>query len=142
MQVRNILLLTSKVLGKAIVGLLAVVLVLLLIIHIPAVQREITPSISRYLSSRIQSRVEIESIQFSIIDNVSIKGLKVWDPESVDIFSSGTVEVNTSILSLIRGNLIFDDIRISGVSGKLIQHEQGLNIQFIIDAFHRSAIPN
>ena len=135
MQVRNILLLTSKVLGKAIVGLLAVVLVLLLILHIPAVQREITPSITRYLSSKIQSRVEIESVEFSIIGNVSIRGLKVWDPESVDIFSSGTVEVNTSILSLIRGNLIFDDIRISGVSGKLIQHEQGLNIQFIIDAF-------
>ncbi|HEY5917834.1 MAG TPA: hypothetical protein VIU13_10555, partial [Chryseolinea sp.] len=135
MQVRNILLLISKVLAKAIVGLLAVLLVVLLIIHIPAVQRAITPSISRYLSSRIQSRVEIESIRFSLIDNVSIKGLKVWDPESVDIFSSGTVEVTTSILSLIRGNLIFDEIRISGVSGKLIQHEQGLNIQFIIDAF-------
>ena len=135
MQVRNILLLTSKVLGKAIVGLLALVLVVLLIIHIPAVQRAITPSIAQYLSSKIQSRVEIESIQFSLIDNVSIKGLKVWDPESVDIFSSGTVEVNTSILSLIRGNLIFDDIHISGVSGKLTQHEQGLNIQFIIDAF-------
>jgi translocation and assembly module TamB len=135
MQVRNILLLTSKVLGKAIVGLLAVLLIVLLIIHIPAVQRGLTPSVADYLSSRIKSKVEIETIRFSVFGNVSIKGLKIRDPESADIFSSGDVEVSTSIFKLIRGKLIFDEIRISGVSGKLIQNEKGLNIQFIIDAF-------
>ncbi|HEX6892115.1 MAG TPA: hypothetical protein VF141_15515, partial [Chryseolinea sp.] len=135
MQVRNILLLTSKVLGKAIVGLLAVLLVVVLIIHIPAVQRGLTSSVSGYLSSRIQSKVEIESIRFSLLGRVSIKGLKVWDPEAADIFSSGDVEVSTSIFKLIRGRLIFDEIRISGVSGNLVQNEKGLNIQFIIDAF-------
>src|SRR5688572_23431291 len=114
MQVRNILLLISKVLGKAIVGLLAVLLIVLLIIHIPSVQQGLTPSVSDYLSSRIKSKVEIETIRFSLFGNVSIKGLKIWDPESADIFSSGDVEVTTSIFKLIRGKLIFDEIRISG----------------------------
>jgi translocation and assembly module TamB len=137
MQVRNILLLISKVLGKAIVGLLAMLLVVVLIIHIPAVQRGLTSSVSDYFSSRIQSKVEIESIRFSLLGNVSIKGLKVWDPESANIFSSGDVEVSTSIFKLVRGQLIFDKVRISGVSGTLTQNENGLNIQFIIDAFTR-----
>ena len=135
MQVRNILLRTSKVLGKTIVGLLAVLLIVLLIVHIPAVQRRITPSVSDYLSSKVQSRVEIESIYFTLTGRVSIHGLKVWDPEANDIFTSGDVEVNTSIFNLIRGDLIFDEIHISGIAGKLVQLEQGLNIQFIIDAF-------
>jgi hypothetical protein len=135
MQVRNTLLRISIVLGKTIVGLLAVLVIVLLIIHIPAVQRRITPSVSDYLSSKVQSRVEIENIYFALTGKVSIHGLKVWDPAADDIFTSGDIEVNTNIFNLIRGNLIFDEIRITGISGKLIQLENGLNIQFIIDAF-------
>src|SRR5262245_61878114 len=121
MQVRNILLRTSKVLGKTIVGLLAVLLIILLIIHIPAVQRRITPAVSDYLSSKTHSRVEIDNIYFALTGKVSIHGLKVWDPEASDIFTSGDIEVNTDIINLIKGDLIFDEIRISGIGGKLIQ---------------------
>jgi len=128
---------TSKVLGKTIVGLLAVLLIVLLIIHIPAVQQGLTSRVSDYLSSKIQSRVEIENIYFALTGNVSIHGLKVWGPDTADIFTSGEIDVNTDIFNLVRGELIFDDIRIKGIGGKLIQLDSGLNIQFIIDAFQR-----
>lgn len=135
MQVRNILLRTSKVLGKAIVGLFVLLLVTLLIIHVPAVQQRLTPWVTEQLSSRIQSKVEIESLHFSLFGNATITGLKVWDPKDLNIFSSGDIEVTTSIFNLIRGKLIFDKVRIAGIGGVLAQEKDGLNIQFIIDAF-------
>jgi hypothetical protein len=137
MQVRKILLRTSKVLGKAIVGLLVLLLITLLILHVPAVQRRLTPWVTDQLSSRLHSRVEIEDVRFNLLGDVTISGLKVWDPKEFNIFSSGDIEVTTSIFNLIRGNLVFDKIRVAGISGNLAQDKNGLNIQFIIDAFAR-----
>ena len=135
MQTRNIFLRISKYIGKAIAGLLLVVVAVILLLHIPLVQRQITPMVSDYLTAKIKSRVEIKSINFSIVGNVAIEGLAVWDTEQHKIFSAENIVVSSNITDLITGDLTFDEIRLSGVNGHLIQRESGLNIQFIIEAF-------
>ncbi len=135
MHVRPILLRISKFLGKAILGLLAALLILVILLHIPPVQKQVTYRLSKYLSSKIEALVEIQRIRFSILGNVGIEGLEVWDPSKKKILSVGNIDVSTSIPNLIFGDFIFDDIQIKGLTGQLIQHPEGLNIQFIIDAF-------
>ena len=128
MQTRKIFLRISKFIGKAVAGLLLVLFAVVILVHIPLVQRQITPMESDYLSAKIKSRVEIKSINFSILGDVAIEGLAVWDPEQHKIFSAENIVVSSNITDLITGDLIFDEIRLSGVNGHLTERESGLNI--------------
>jgi translocation and assembly module TamB len=135
MQAQKIFFRITKFLGKAILWLLLVLIALVAVIHLPIVQKQVTHRLSDYLSSRIGSRVHIEGIDFSIRANLVLKNLEVWDREQTSIFSIQKAEISSSIFGLLKGDYIIDDIRISGVEGKLIQGREGLNIQFILDAF-------
>jgi translocation and assembly module TamB len=135
MQVPKIFLRITRLLSKAILILLVIVSLLLIIIHLPPVQRQITHSLSNYLSDKIEARVDIERISFSLLGHVVIEEIVVWDPGHGKIFSARKIEAATSMNDLISGDLIFDEVRISGAETHLIQRENGLNIQFILDAF-------
>jgi len=125
----------ARFLGKAILGLFLLLLAVLAIIHLPPVQKQITHSVSNYLSDKVRARVEITGIRFSITGHVTIHDIRVWDPADNKIFSAEEIAVSSSILDLLAGDLIFDEVSISGADGHLSQDELGLNIQYIIDAF-------
>ncbi len=135
MQAVKIFLRITKFLGKGILGLLLLLLTVLVLIHLPPVQKQITHKLSNYLSSKIEARAEIQRIKFSLLGDVAIEELAVWDPANNKIFTARKIEVTSNIYELVTGDLIFDEVRISGANGKLSQGEDGLNIQYIIDAF-------
>jgi len=135
MQVRSTLLRIIKFLGKAILGLFLVLLIMVGLIHLPPIQKQITRSLANYLSSKLEARVDVKRITFSLLGNVIIEDLAVSDPHDKKVFSAGKIEATSNIVDLITGDLIFDEVRLSGVDWKLIQKEEGLNIQFILDAF-------
>ena len=87
------------------------------------------------MSSKIQARVTLSKIEFSIFGNVGIEGLEVWDINNDKIFSTEKIEGTSNIFQIVTGDFIFDEIHITGFSGRLTQSEKGLNIQFILDAF-------
>ncbi|MDH5249534.1 MAG: translocation/assembly module TamB [Cyclobacteriaceae bacterium] len=130
----------SKFLGKVVLGLLSLLFILVALVHVPPIQRKITHRLSNYLSSKIESRVEIAVIKFSLLGNVVIEDLKARDPNNNTIVSARKIEVTSNIFDLIGGDLIFDEVSIEGFDGHLIQGEEGLNIQFIIDAFRPKAV--
>lgn len=135
MQASKIVLRITKILGKAILGVLIVLLILVALIHLPLAQKQITRSLSNYLSSKIGAKVEIQRITFSLLGNVTIDDLVVWDGENNKLFSTDKIKVSANTFELVTGNLVFDEVHFSGVDGNLTQAEERLNIQFILDAF-------
>jgi hypothetical protein len=135
MRLRTIFLRASKLLSKIILGFLLVIVGAVAFIHIPPVQRKITSTLANYLSSKIETRVGIRNIEFSILGKVIIEDITVWDPDHTKFFSAEQIEATSGISDLVRGNLIFDKIHIAGVDFHLIQQEDELNIQFIFDSF-------
>lgn len=105
------------------------------LIHLPPVQKKITRKLSTYLSSKIEAKVDIQRITFSILGNVAIEELQIWDPNDTKILSAKKIEVASSIYNLVTGDFIFDQVHIAGADFNLIQRKEGLNIQFILDAF-------
>ena len=105
-------------------------------------QEQITRKLSNYLSSKIEAKVNIRGVKFSILGNVTIEDLTVWDPHQNKIFSAHKIEATSNIFDLVNGKLIFDEIHLAGIDGKLIQSKEGLNIQFIIDAFKPTEQPD
>jgi len=135
MQASKIVLRITKILGKALLGVVIILLIGVALIHLPLVQKKVTGVVANYLSSKIESRVDINSVTFSLLGEVTIKEITVWDRSERKIISARKVEVSTSISNLIKGDYIFNVIHLDGVEGELVQREEGLNIQFILDAF-------
>jgi translocation and assembly module TamB len=135
MQVPTISVRIIKFLGRAILGFLLILLLVVALIHLPAVQKQITRKLSAYLSSKIEAKVEIQKTTFSVLGNIAINDITVWDPDNNKIFYAQKIEVATSIYNLVTGDYIFDQVHISGATIQLTQKQEGLNIQFILDAF-------
>jgi translocation and assembly module TamB len=135
MQALNMVKRMSKILGKIFLGLLILFILLIAVIHVPPVQTQITRQVESYLSAEIEAEVAIQRISFSLLGFVNIHDLVVRDPQNNRILSAREIGVRASVLNLLRGNLIIDELRLSGFDGELVQSENGLNIQFILDAF-------
>jgi len=135
MQALNLIKRIIKILGKIFLGLLILFILLIAAIHLPPVQTQITRQVESYLSAEIEAEVDIQRISFSLLGFVNIHDLVVRDPQNNRILSAREIGVRASVLNLLRGNLIIDELRLSGFDGDLVQSESGLNIQFILDAF-------
>jgi len=142
MRTRTIFLRASKLLSKIILGFLLVIVVAVAFIHLPPVQRKITVALANYLSSKTETRIDIQSIEFSLLGKVSVEDITVWDPDHTKIFSAAKIEVTSALSDLIKRNLIFDKVDIADADFHLIQQEDGLNIQFILDAFQSGEAPS
>lgn len=124
-----------RFLGKLILSLLFLLLVSILILHLPVTQRKITRELTSYLSSKFNARVEIGSLRFSILGDLTIEDLKTWDRDSNELISIGRFEAVSSIVELLKGHYIFDDLSVSDVNAHLSQRKDGLNIQFLLESF-------
>lgn len=124
-----------KWLGWAVLGLITLILVVALLVHLPPVQKVIASKISKYLSETVHSEVSISGIHLSAMDGIAIVGLEVYDPAGEDILRSDRITVLPDLAGLFFGKYHIHYLGLEGFRGKLSQSEQGLNIQFIIDAF-------
>ena len=75
MHVRSKLIRVLKFLGKALVGLLLVFIMLILLLHVPAVQKIITRKAAGFLSAKTHATVAIERIRFSLRGSLVIEGV-------------------------------------------------------------------
>ena len=135
MRPRNKALKILKFLGKTILILVLILLSLILLIHTQPVQNRLTHRLSSYLTSKIGSKVEIEKVRFSLLGNLSIEHLQVWDADSIRIISVNHLKITSDLRDLISGDFKFGELDIEGVDVSIDQREDGLNIQYILEAF-------
>jgi hypothetical protein len=135
MHARPKLLRILKFLGKAMLGLLLFLFLLILLVHVPAVQKVITRKVAGYLSARTEATVAIDRIRFSLPGSLVIEGVNVKDPAYQEILDIGRMEVSTNVFDLLKGNYLIDQISLKDVRARVREDEQGLNIRFILDAF-------
>src|SRR6188768_2953859 len=139
MSLRNKSVRILKFLGKTMLWLVLLLLALLLLVHLTFVQKRITRYVSGYLSTELASRVEIDHIGFSLLGDLSVEGLRVWDPDSNRILSLGKIKVTSNIRDLFSGKYIFGELHLQDVEANLEEREDGLSIQYIIDLFAKTA---
>lgn len=135
MRAKPIIIKVLKFLGKALLGLLLLLFVTILLIHVPAVQKQVTRKVESYLSERTKSNVTIDRIRFSLLGTLVIEGAKLQDGAKKEIISIGRMEAKSNILELLKGQYNIKQISISDVQAYLIEDDKGLNIQLILDAF-------
>ncbi len=135
MHVKPTILRVLKLLGKAFLGLLLLLFITILLVHVPAIQKQVTRKLERYLSARTKSNVAIDRIRFSLFGELVIEGVKLQDGTKQEIITIGRLEAKSNILDLLKGQYNIKQISISDVRAYLIEDDKGLNIQLILDAF-------
>lgn len=135
MHARPRILKVLKLLGKAFLGLLLLLFLLILLLHVPAVQKIITRKAASFLSAKTTATVAIDRIRFSLRGNLLIEGVNVQDSAHHEILTIGSMEASANVFNLLKGQYIINQISMKDVRAQLIENEQGLNIQFILDAF-------
>jgi hypothetical protein len=124
-----------KLLFRIFFGSFLLILLLLVVVHIPVVQKKITIEISEYLSNKTGGDISINEINFSIMGNIEVNGLEVNDPSGKNVLSADRIALEFSTADLTSGDLIFYKTEISGFDSQLIETNKGINIKFFIDAF-------
>lgn len=132
----------SKFLGKAILGLVLVLVIVVALLHLPAIQRHIAPWLSNYLSSKFGTRVEIGSVYFSWLGRLRVGELVVWDVKNQKVLSAHKIEVVSDIRDIISGKYVVDTLHLVDINFHLIENKDGWNIQPILDAFRGSGKKN
>ncbi len=141
MAIRSKMVRLLRSLGKALLMVLLLLLVVILGIHIPAVQQMITRKVATTLSSKFHTKVSIEKIRFSLLGHIAVEGLEVQDTSHLPLLLAGKIKVEADPLDLLQGHWIVQQILLQDVSGHLVQSEAGMNIDFILDAFPSDSVP-
>lgn len=114
-----------------------ILLLLLLLIQIKKVQVYAGHKASEYLSSKLNTRVEIGSVDIEFFKKIVLEDIYIEDLHQDTLLYSKKLKVDIAILNLKKHKLFFSDIILINGTSKLVKYmnEDDLNFQFIIDAF-------
>ena len=130
---------TLASLAVLLVVALAVVLHLL---HSPSFQQRVLRQADDWLSQKLQTEVEIDSVDFSLWrGSVNLYGLNVADQQQRPLLRTDTISVAVDVWSLLSRKVEVTKVGIHGVDLLLLKpsKEEPGNWQFAIDAFKKDS---
>jgi len=127
-----------KIIGRIVLGILALLFLLILFIRSPWGQDIIVTKAVSFLSNKTHTKVEVEKLFITFDGDIQLDGLYLEDTKGDTLIYSKSLEANMPLWSLIQGNGIgVDALDWKGVRANIVRTDtvQGFNFQFLIDAF-------
>lgn len=122
-------------------GLFVVVAVALaILLNQPSVQNKVLHYAVGYLSDKLQTRVQVDSVAVEVLNQrVSLYGLDVDDRESRPMLAVDTLSVDLDFWKLLSKRVEVAEIAIYGLNAHLLKPspDEPANYQFVIDAFRK-----
>ena len=126
-----------KYIKYIILGLLILLVAAALLIQLPSIQTKLTNKINQSLSEKLGNQISVEEVDIDFFNQVDLAGVYIEDLQGDTIAYIESLEVKTSLLGLIKNELIITEATLRGAD---IQLKKDLangeyNFQFLIDAF-------
>lgn len=133
----NIFVRILKIVSKTLAILLAVVLLLVALLNIPAIQTFITHKISERISRDYGIDFHIGAVKIAIPNTLQLHEIYVPGRKYDTLLYVDKIAVNVSLPALIRQRVEVSYLGIEGLDGNVFRGPPGTeyNFQFIIDAF-------
>jgi uncharacterized protein involved in outer membrane biogenesis len=120
----------------AMLALTVVLLLLVLALNLPVVQRPLARYLSQMFSERLDSRVEIASLGLRLPRALVLEGLFIADQQQDTLLYGGRLAASFDLRGLFSRRLKINSVSLEGVDIRLLEGADGLmNYQFVIDAF-------
>lgn len=117
--------------------ILGIAVLFILVLRIPWVQNKITSKVTNYLSSRTESRVELERVFLTFRGDLALEGLYLEDLDQDTLVYSSSLELSVDLLPIVtENNIHIESIKWDGLRGKVTRSESGVfNFDFLINSF-------
>lgn len=120
-----------------IAGIIALGLILVIAVQLPPVQNFAASKAVNYLSKKLNTKVELESISIGIPKTINIRGLYLEDLQKDTLVYAGKVNVGINMFGLFNNKVDLRSIKIENLTAKVYQlfPDTNFNYSFIIEAF-------
>src|SRR5688572_29167784 len=105
-----------KVTGWIIFSVIALLLVIIAVIQIPAVQQKITQKAVAFLEEKIGTDVSIESLYISFPKNIVLKGFYLEDQAKDTLLYAGKLTINTDLWALTRNEIQLNEVHLENTA--------------------------
>jgi hypothetical protein len=143
---KNILRKTGKIFLWILTVILSLVLLLIIFINLPAGKRTVKNQITKYLSNKLKTRIEIGSVDYSLPKWVELKNVYVEDQKKDTLFYGEQLSVDLDMVKLLQGNTEIHKVLFKNIVGNISRtpNDSVFNYQFIVNAFtgNKSTTPN
>jgi hypothetical protein len=127
---------TAKIFRWALATIITLFLLLLILIHIPAVQNFTKEKLVTYIETKIKTKVVIESLEFGILKKISLKGIYIEDQKKDTLLAGKNLTIDISLLQLLNNKIEIKSIALDGITSYLNRNSQGnFNFDYILKAF-------
>lgn len=122
-------------LTRFVLVLFAIILLLFGLLNLPVTQKFLTKKAASYLSSTLDTKVEIGYVGWRLPKQVFLEDVYIETPAGDSLFSLGGLEVGIGIFGLINNQIKIDRIGLYDFKGDIFVRQDTSNIAFITEAF-------
>src|SRR5690606_18914005 len=119
-------------------GLIALIILLWLLIQTTLVQNMIIDYVAGKLSRDLNTRVQINHVNFDLFNTMRLEGLLVEDRESDTLMYAGRMRVNITDWFFIRKNVELKFVGLEDAVIHLTRTDSVWNYNFLTDYFSRN----
>lgn len=145
-KTRRFLIKTLKVCGWILLSSIALLLIVIALVQIPAIQQKITQKAISFLREKIKTEVTLESLYISFPKNIVVEGLYLEDQQRDTLLYVGKLSVDTDLWALTRNEIQLNNISLENTIANInrTENDSAFNFTYIIDAFagDSTAVPD
>jgi len=127
-----------RILGRILLALLLIIVALVLFIRSPWGQDIIVNKVTKYVSDKTGTTVEIDRLFLTFSGNIYLEGLYLEDQDNDTLVYSRELEANLPISPIVFNNEVnLKSLQWSGLKARVerLENSEAFNFSFLIDAF-------
>jgi hypothetical protein len=122
---------------KIIATIIIILVIVIFLIQTPYVQNIIRSKAEKYLSRKLNTRVNIGNLYIKFPENVVLRNIYLEDRQKDTLLSAGLIDVGIHMWGLLHSHIDIGKVQLQGITMKVkrLLPDTAFNFQFIADAF-------
>ncbi len=137
LTVKKILYKTLKIAGWILVSILAIIVLVLILIQVPAVQNFAKDKVVTYLQNKIHTKVEVQSLRIRFPKQIVLEKIYFEDQAKDTLLAGDKIQVDISLFKLLSNTVELNYLGLEGIRANVyrINNDTVFNYDYIIKAF-------
>ncbi|MFL5787135.1 MAG: translocation/assembly module TamB domain-containing protein [Flavisolibacter sp.] len=128
---------TGRILLKTVLYIFLFIVLVFILLFTPPVQKLLTGKVQNYLEKKLQTKVAIGRISFSLFGKISLENVYIEDKTKDTLVSGGAIKAHLSFFKLFSNEVQVKDLEFQNITAKIkrVLPDTVYNFQFIVNAF-------
>src|SRR3954471_5535053 len=116
---RSVIRRAASILLKVVVSIIIILVIVVFLIQTPYVQDIIRSKAEKYLSRKLNTRVNIGNLYIKFPENVVLKNIYLEDRQKDTLLSAGLIDVNIHMWGLLHSNIDIGKVQLESITMKV-----------------------